>query len=66
MGAVVTRSVADFHLVVGNPARSVASVCRCGEPVVRFAAGAASDVDDVACPACGRRYSVHTRRVTEL
>jgi acetyltransferase-like isoleucine patch superfamily enzyme len=36
MGSVVTRSVPDFHLVVGNPARSVGCVCRCGEPFVRF------------------------------
>jgi protoporphyrinogen oxidase len=38
MGAVVTRSVPDFHLVVGNPARSVSAVCRCGQPVLRVLA----------------------------
>ena len=32
MGAVVTRSVPDFHLVAGQPARTVGAVCRCGEP----------------------------------
>ena len=30
-GAVVTRSVPDFALVVGNPARLYAYVCRCGQ-----------------------------------
>jgi acetyltransferase-like isoleucine patch superfamily enzyme len=29
-GAVVTRDVPDFALVVGNPARLVGYVCRCG------------------------------------
>src|SRR5262249_56128235 len=28
MGSVVTRSVPHFHLVVANPARSIASLCR--------------------------------------
>src|SRR5439155_21942603 len=28
MGAVVTRSVPDFHLVIGNPARSIGCRCR--------------------------------------
>jgi UDP-2-acetamido-3-amino-2,3-dideoxy-glucuronate N-acetyltransferase len=30
-GAVVTHSVPDFALVVGNPARFRAWICRCGE-----------------------------------
>ena len=65
MGAVVTRSVPDFHLVVGNPARSVAALCRCGEPVVRFRTGAKVDGEH-ACPRCERRYAVAGRTVTEL
>jgi UDP-2-acetamido-3-amino-2,3-dideoxy-glucuronate N-acetyltransferase len=44
-GAVVTRSVADHSLVVGNPARHVGWMCECG---VRLA-------DTLAC-ACGKRY----------
>ena len=36
MASVVTRSVPDFHLVLGHPARSIGCVCRCGEPFVRF------------------------------
>jgi UDP-2-acetamido-3-amino-2,3-dideoxy-glucuronate N-acetyltransferase len=37
MGAVVTKSVPDFHLVIGHPAVSVGAVCRCGPMLVRFA-----------------------------
>jgi acetyltransferase-like isoleucine patch superfamily enzyme len=67
MGSVVTREVPDFHLVVGNPARSVAAVCRCGEPIARFTTGAAPvDDDAVTCATCGRKYSIRQRRVTEV
>lgn len=58
MGAVVTRSVPDFHLALGNPARSVGCVCRCGEPTVRFAASAAPPPGPVVCAACGRGYQI--------
>lgn len=58
MGAVVTRSVPDFHLAVGHPARSVGFVCRCGEPFLRFEAGKAPEEIEGSCPACDRRYSV--------
>jgi UDP-2-acetamido-3-amino-2,3-dideoxy-glucuronate N-acetyltransferase len=67
MGSVVTRSVPDFHLVVGAPARSIAVVCRCGEPVARFGVGRAGDSGshDVDCAACGRGYHLDGRVVTE-
>jgi UDP-2-acetamido-3-amino-2,3-dideoxy-glucuronate N-acetyltransferase len=66
MGSVVTRSVPDFHLVVGQPARSVGCVCRCGEPFVRFGVDGPPETDEVACRVCGLRYSVHAGQVTEL
>jgi acetyltransferase-like isoleucine patch superfamily enzyme len=66
MGSVVTRSVPDFHLVVGQPARSVACVCRCGEPFLRFDQGRPAETDGVRCPACGSRYAVHAGEVIEL
>ncbi len=65
MGAVVTRSVPDFHLVVGSPARSVACVFRCGEPFLRLDEPGSTERDDVGCPACGARYSVHDGVVAE-
>jgi len=65
MGSVVTHEVPDFHLVVGNPARSIAAVCRCGEPIARFSTGAPLDVD-ATCPVCRRRYAIRQRRVEEV
>jgi UDP-2-acetamido-3-amino-2,3-dideoxy-glucuronate N-acetyltransferase len=48
-GAVVTRSVPPYALVVGNPARQIGWMCRCG---VRLPAGG----EDPTCAACGRAY----------
>lgn len=60
MGSVVTRDVPAQHLVVGNPARTVGYVCRCGEP---FHRGDESEVEATACPACGRGYRVESGAV---
>lgn len=45
-GAVVTRDVPPYALVVGNPARQVGWMCACG---VRLP-------EDLICPACGKTY----------
>ena len=74
MAALVTRSVAPFHLVIGAPARPVGAVCRCGELVLRFPAqapGASADVSapDVAhapCPRCGLAYALRGGQIIEL
>ncbi len=68
MGSVVTRSVPPFHLVVGNPARSVGVVCRCGEPVLRIRQGWGewSSEAEVVCESCGARYRVANGEVAEL
>jgi UDP-2-acetamido-3-amino-2,3-dideoxy-glucuronate N-acetyltransferase len=66
MGSVVTSSVSEFHLVVGNPARSIGCVCRCGQPLVKWTeieAGAPSCF--VACTACGLEYEIRDRHVLE-
>lgn len=54
-GAVVTRSVARFELVAGNPARRLGWVCRCGHRVD----------PPGACPVCGRRYALDGETVVE-
>jgi UDP-2-acetamido-3-amino-2,3-dideoxy-glucuronate N-acetyltransferase len=66
MGAVVTRSVPDFHLVVGHPARTIAALCRCGEPFARAVGGKLEDCTDATCHSCGLRYAVRDQVVTEL
>lgn len=67
MGAVVTHSVPDFTLVVGNPARAIGLVCRCCEPFQRFAAGEKPRAQwDAPCASCTRRYRVQSAQVMEL
>jgi len=65
MGSIVTKSVPDFHLVLGSPARSVGVVCKCGPLVARF-----SDSDDsprnVTCSDCGREYAIDGQKITEV
>ncbi len=51
-GAVVTRDVPDFAVVVGNPARRTGWMCRCG---IKLRTNGAAP----ACAACGTRYSLH-------
>lgn len=65
MGAIVTRSVPDFYLVVGCPARPVGCVCRCGEPFCRFEGPRAPDAERLTCPACARNYTVREGVVIE-
>ncbi|MBM3676004.1 MAG: N-acetyltransferase [Actinobacteria bacterium] len=66
MGSVVTRSVPAFHLVVGQPARSVAIVSRAGEPLLRFSGARPPDRDELVCPVSGLRYAVREGHVVEL
>ena len=66
MGSVVTKSVPDFHLVIGHPAVSIGCVCRCGQLLQRFPLQESQESQVVTCHACGLRYAVTDRRVTEL
>jgi len=51
-GAVVTKEVPDFGLVVGNPARLTGWMCRCG---VKLASGSGPPAN-AQCGACGTSY----------
>lgn len=66
MGAVVTRSVPDFHLVYGQPARPVALVCRCGRPFHQLDGPLPRLLATTACRRCGRSYRVRESRVVEV
>jgi UDP-2-acetamido-3-amino-2,3-dideoxy-glucuronate N-acetyltransferase len=66
MGSVVTKSVPDFHLVLGSPARSIGVVCRCGQLLGRFDQLPALPEIELKCKACAREYAVREQMVTEL
>jgi UDP-2-acetamido-3-amino-2,3-dideoxy-glucuronate N-acetyltransferase len=53
-GAVVTRDVPDYALVVGNPGRVSGWMCECG---VKLATGSTPPASAV-CQACGKAYRV--------
>ncbi len=61
MGSVVTRSIPDFHLALGSPARSIGVVCKCGSLVLKFADG---ETANVVCD-CGFRYEISNGVVSE-
>ena len=65
LGALVTRSVDDFHLVLGHPARPAGCVCRCGHLLLRFESKQDSVVD-TTCAHCGLPYRVSGHTVEEL
>ena len=56
MGSVVTKSVPDFALVLGNPARVVGAVCRCGQLLFRHAPDELPLYTAFVCEACGQSY----------
>ena len=47
-GAVVTRSVPDYAIVAGNPARQIGWVCKCGEKLP----------EDLVCKDCNAGYKL--------
>jgi UDP-2-acetamido-3-amino-2,3-dideoxy-glucuronate N-acetyltransferase len=52
-GAVVTRDVPDYALVVGVPAERIGWVCYCGVGLVGLSSA-------LKCPECGRLYQVES------
>jgi acetyltransferase-like isoleucine patch superfamily enzyme len=66
MGSLVTKSVPDFHLVIGYPAKSIGCVCRCGVVLARFSDQEPVNIESLICKTCGLRYSIQANMVTEL
>lgn len=59
-GAVVTKSVSDYVLVVGNPAKKIGYVCECGERIY-------ADADGIyRCVRCNKTYHVIDENLTEI
>jgi len=57
-GAVVTRDIAAYHMVYGNPARFKGLVCRCSRPLPL-------GMRTVSCP-CGLTYRMRGTTVLEV
>jgi UDP-2-acetamido-3-amino-2,3-dideoxy-glucuronate N-acetyltransferase len=55
-GAVVTRDVADFALMVGNPARRIGWMSRAGERLE----------DDLVCPRTQQKYAIRGGTLVEV
>jgi UDP-2-acetamido-3-amino-2,3-dideoxy-glucuronate N-acetyltransferase len=58
-GAVVTKDVPDYALVVGNPARIVGWMCECG---IRLDFG---DIAECSCKTCGKTYEKNGESINE-
>lgn len=58
-GAVVTKDIPDYALVVGNPARLVGWMCECG---IKVQANGSS----MQCPSCGRLYRLAENQLQPL
>lgn len=57
-GAVVSKDVLPYALMVGVPARRVGWVCECGEKLPEGAA--------LGCEACGKQYVNHGNRIARV
>lgn len=55
-GTVVSRDIAPFSLVIGNPGRQVGFVCICGSKLP----------DDYRCVRCGRVYQMESNSLLEM
>lgn len=61
-GAVVTKDVPDYALIVGNPGVVKGHMCDCG---VKLPAVDTSKADSTAqCTACGKNYSIENGQLT--
>lgn len=59
-GSVVTKDVPDYALVVGNPARLVGYVCKCGDKLKKI-----ENSSHMVCSSCGKIYVLNGNQVTE-
>lgn len=58
-GAVVTKDVPDYALVVGNPARRTGWLCQCGEKLT-------FKENNTVCTTCGKKYIIGSNLVKEV
>ena len=58
-GAVVTKDIPDYALVMGNPARVRDYICECSEKM-KFINS------QFTCPVCGKKYQLENDKLIEL
>ncbi len=58
-GAVVTKDVPDYALMVGVPAKQIGWVCRCGTTLKK-------SKKILICPACGSAYQVKENQLASI
>ncbi|MDL2311114.1 N-acetyltransferase [Peptostreptococcaceae bacterium OttesenSCG-928-C18] len=58
-GAVVTKNIGDYELVVGNPARKIGYVCECGERLEE------TNKNEYKCNICGKIYILEDNNLKE-
>lgn len=58
-GSVVTKDIPDYAIAVGNPARVVGWMCKCGEKI-KF------ESEKAECFACKSKYSKNENKVCEV
>ena len=57
-GAVVTKNIGDYELVVGNPARKIGYICECGERIY-------SENKNYKCNYCNKEYKLENNILRE-
>ena len=58
-GAVVTKKVSPYALLVGNPAKQIGWMCSCG---ARLDKGK----DKISCKSCGTKYAISGNRIKRV
>jgi UDP-2-acetamido-3-amino-2,3-dideoxy-glucuronate N-acetyltransferase len=61
-GAVITRDVPDYALILGNPGRIAGWMCECG---VKLSAGATAPAA-ATCASCGAAYATNDGQLTRV
>lgn len=61
-GAVVTKNIPDYALVMGNPAKLKGFMCKCGEKMKGILPG--TEKTEYKCK-CGRHYTIKDTEVIE-
>ncbi len=65
MASVITKSVDDFHLVIGHPARLVGFVCRCGQKIGDWNNDSPEE-EILTCKHCTNQYQRKHTTITEI